>query len=95
MTRTLAIIPVKELEETKTTFSEALSQEKRRELTLAMLKDVLKSIEEVETIEPAVLTPDEKVLGLAEEKEIKIIKEPGVGLNRSLEMAIGEVKGEG
>lgn len=84
------IVPVKRLEEAKTSLSEVLSEDQRKELTLAMIMDVLESADRVEEVSPMVVTPDEDVVDFVEEKNVECVLEPGVGLNRALELAIEE-----
>lgn len=86
--KTRTIIPVKRLEESKTSFSEVLSDEQRKELTLSMLEDILRITQKVEKITTTVVTPDRTVINFVEKKGIGTIQEPDIGLNRALEMAI-------
>ena len=88
--KTRALIPVKNLEESKTSFSEILTDEQRSELTLAMLEDVLTAVEMAEGVEATVVTPDDRVKDFAEELDFGVIVEPDLGLNRALEIAIGK-----
>lgn len=88
--RTRIIIPVKELGKAKATFAEILSDELRRELVLSMLEDMLNAIQRVETVEAVVVAPDKEVENFAKNLKTDVVLEPGVGLNRALEMAIGE-----
>lgn len=86
--RTRLLVPVKNLRDSKTSFSDILTEEQRRKFTFVMLEDVLNVAQRVEDIEPAVVTPDEDVLNFVEEKGIKVILEPDVGLIEALELAI-------
>ena len=86
---TRVIVPVKNLEDSKTSFSEILTDEERTELTLAMLEDVLNSVRLVKGVRGTVLTPDEKVKRFVEDLGFEVIEEPDLGLNRALEIAIG------
>lgn len=92
---TVILIPVKKLEESKTSFSEVLPQKRREELTLAMLEDVLNVGSQVKGAEAAVVTPDEEVINFVGSRGFKTISEPDVGLNRALEVAIGEIVDSG
>ena len=85
---TRVIIPIKKLEDSKTSFSEKFTTEQRKELTISMLKDMLNTIKKVEEADPLVITPDEKIEELMKQQGIPNIKEPDIGLNKSLDMAI-------
>lgn len=87
---TRLLVPVKKLGEAKTAFSEVLTNGQRRELTLAMLEDVLSAADRVEGVQPAVVTPDESVTSFVENRGTETVLEPDIGLNRALEIAIGE-----
>lgn len=87
-TKTRILVPVKNLENAKTSFSEVLDDEERRELTLFMLEDVLETASRVKGAELAVVTPDEDVIDFVESNEIKTIFDSGSGLNAALEGAI-------
>lgn len=87
---TRVVIPVKRLEESKTSFSDIFSEEQRRKLTLSMLEDILKVARQVDEIETIVVTPDENVMDFVKDLGFKTISEPDIGLNRALELAIGD-----
>ena len=93
--KTRAIIPVKKLKDSKTSFSEILTDEQRAELTLAMLEDVLRSVQMVEGVEASVVTPDERVEKFVKDLGVDVVVEPDMGLIRALEIAIGESIEEG
>ncbi|KXA91162.1 hypothetical protein AKJ63_01840 [candidate division MSBL1 archaeon SCGC-AAA259D18] len=82
------IIPVKKLEESKMTFAEVFTDVQRRNLTLAMIEDVLEVARLVEGIKPAVVSPDGSVLDFVEERDVRTVSELDVGLNNALEIAI-------
>ncbi len=88
--KTRLIVPVKNLENSKTSFSEVFSLDQRKELTLSMLEDVLESAGRVQKVETVVVSPDPEVVRFVEDRGTKTLEEPGLGLNRALEMAIGE-----
>lgn len=90
VSETRILIPVKNLKDAKTSFSEVLSDEERREFTLFMLEDVLETASRVEGAELAVVTPDEDVMDFVENNEIETIFDSGFGLNAALEDAIQE-----
>lgn len=89
------VIPVKKLEKSKMTFSEVFSEEQRKNLTLAMIEDILEVARLVEGIEPAVVSPDGSLLDFVKERGVRTIPEPDVGLNNALEMAIEKSITEG
>ncbi len=88
--KTQVIIPVKKLEDSKTSFSDILTEGERGELTLAMLEDILRAVQSVEGVESLVVTPDEEVMSFVERLGNDYMEEPGVGLIRALNLAIGE-----
>ncbi len=84
----LSIIPVKDLNCTKTRLGSILSLGQRQILTLQILYrtlKILKSSAEIEKI--LVLTPDSRVLSFAKERGVLGLKEEGKGLNEVLEQA--------
>lgn len=87
---TQILIPLKDLSEAKASFSSILSGEQRRQLSLAMLGDILTVVDRIEAVDAMVVTPDEDVSDFVEGEGFKVIPEPGVGLNRALEIAIGK-----
>lgn len=93
--RTELIIPVKKLENSKMTFSGVFTEEQRRDLTLAMIEDILRVACLVEKIKPAVVSPDDSVLDFVEDKGARTISEPDIGLNNALEMTIKDSVEEG
>ncbi len=87
---TRILIPIKNLSESKTTFSDKFSLDQRKELTLSMLEDLLSVAKKVKPVETAVVTPDNEVKEFVKKREAEVILEPDVGLNRALDIAIGE-----
>jgi len=86
---TWAIIPVKRLDEAKSSLGIALTPKQRRELVLCMLTDVLNAVHNSRLIAgAAVVSPDEVVLNFARVNDAIDIAEPGVGLNEALKLAI-------
>lgn len=81
---------MKRLKDSKTSFSEILSEDQRRKFTLVMLRDILNTADRVQELEPFVVTPDEEVKALMEKRGVEVLLEPDIGLNRALEMAIGQ-----
>lgn len=87
---TRLLIPIKNLEESKTSFSEKFSTEQRKRLTLSMLEDLLNVAEKVNEVKTAVVTPDNQVKEFVEKRETDVIEEPDIGLIRALDLAIGD-----
>ncbi len=87
---TRLLIPIKNLEESKTSFSEEFSTEQRKNLTLSMLEDLLNVGKKVKAVDTTVVTPDSGVEDFVENQDINVIMEPDVGLNRALDIAIGD-----
>lgn len=88
--KTRVLIPVKRLKDAKTTFAEVMSDRYRKEMTLSMLEDILTVSQEVSGVESVVVTPDRNVEKFVRDLGFDTILEPDVGLNRALEMAIGD-----
>ncbi len=87
---TRLLIPIKNLEESKTSFSEEFSTEQRKNLTLSMLEDLLNVGKKVKAVDTTVVTPDSGVEDFVENQDINVIMEPDVGWNRALDIAIGD-----
>ena len=86
---TWAIIPVKHLNEAKSSLRSALTPEQRQRLVLSMLEDVLDAVHQAPSIFSAiVVSPDEKVLSFARFHGAEGVAEPGLGLNEALNVAI-------
>jgi 2-phospho-L-lactate guanylyltransferase len=85
---TWAIIPVKRLSEAKSSLSAVLTPKQRRELVLAMLKDVLKAVSGAQSITGTiVVSPDDKIIKFARKNGADGVTEPGVELNEALKLA--------
>ena len=87
-----AIVPAKALDEAKTRLAAILTEGERRCLELAMLSDVLRTLQAVPRLELiAVVSPDEAVLNRARELGAEVIREsPSVrGINQALAHALG------
>ena len=81
-----AIVPVKDLDETKSRLSSSLSIEERAELTLRMLEHVLVTLREVGGVERVgVVSPSPRVLFLAEDAGASALPQESRGLNNGLE----------
>lgn len=86
---TWAIIPVKRLNEAKSSLSSALTPEQRQRLVLSMLEDVLNAVHQAPSISGAiVVSPDKKVLSFAHLHGAEGVIEPGLELNEALKLAI-------
>jgi 2-phospho-L-lactate guanylyltransferase len=86
---TFAIVPVKRLSEAKSSLSAVLTPKQRRELVLAMLKDVLKAMSGARSITGTiVVSPDDYIIKFARKNGADGIAEPGVELNEALKIAI-------
>ncbi|MEX2159347.1 MAG: 2-phospho-L-lactate guanylyltransferase [Dehalococcoidia bacterium] len=88
---TVALIPVKDLDQAKTRLAPVLDDPARRELVLAMLHDVLDAALGCAAIDrAAVVTRDPLVLALAASLGAEGMREPG-GLNEALDAAARRV----
>jgi len=86
-----AIVPAKALDRAKGRLAALLSEAERRELSLAMLEDVLKTLQAVPSLDLiAVVSPDREVLALARELGAEAIPEPASvrGINQALSHAV-------
>ncbi|MFP4005604.1 MAG: 2-phospho-L-lactate guanylyltransferase [Candidatus Hadarchaeia archaeon] len=88
--RTRLIVPVKRLQMSKTSFSGVFSEDQRKKFTLVMLEDILNVVEQVEELEPSVVTPDDEVAEFAKERGVMFKLEPNLGLNGALKIAISQ-----
>ncbi len=83
---TIALLPVKRLEESKSRLLARLSDETRQALTLAMFEDVVDALAATPGIERiAVTTPDPTVADCARKAGVEVILRPEPGLNAALE----------
>jgi len=82
LTRDFAIIPVKGLLESKSRLSRSLGSREKKKLILAMLKDVLTSVEESELFSRVlVVSPDQNVKAEANLPDGSFLHQEGQGLN--------------
>ncbi len=82
MTRDFAIIPVKGLLESKGRLSRSLESRDKKKLILAMLKDVLTSVEDSELFSRVlVVSPDQNVKAEANLPDGSFLHQEGQGLN--------------
>ncbi len=85
---TIALIPVKRLEESKSRLLPELADAARQALTLAMLEDLIEALTRAGCIDRiAVTTPDPLVARRAEAAGAEVLLRPEPGLNASLEDA--------
>lgn len=83
---TLALIPVKRLEESKSRLLPQLPDAQRQALTLAMLEDLIESLTQTPGIDRiAVTTPDSMVADRASRAGAEILMRAEPGLNAALE----------
>lgn len=81
-----AIVPVKDLEESKSRLSPFLTPEEREVLTLTMLNHVLTTLREVEAVERVgVVSPSPQALFMAEDVGATALPQSSRGLNNALE----------
>jgi 2-phospho-L-lactate/phosphoenolpyruvate guanylyltransferase len=85
-----AVVPVKDLGETKSRLSSSLSPEERAVLTLWMLEHVLATLRETDGVERVgVVSPSPRVLSLVEEFDATALGQESRGLNNALEEGRG------
>jgi len=84
--RLFAIVPVKDLEESKSRLSPFLSSKEREVLTLVMLDHVLAMLREVDAVERVgVVSPSPRALFMAEDADATALPQESQGLNNALE----------
>ncbi len=85
----IALIPVKRLEQSKSRLLSHLPDPRRQALTLAMLADLLDALRLTRGLDRvAVTTPDAVVASLARSAGAEVLMRPEPGLNEALEDAI-------
>jgi 2-phospho-L-lactate guanylyltransferase len=93
---TIALIPVKRLEESKSRLLPQLPDARRQALTLAMLEDLIESLSRTPGIDRiAVTTPDPLVAKRAREAGAEILMRAEPGLNAALEDGRERLRAEG
>jgi len=80
-----AVVPVKDLSETKSRLSPSLDLEERGALTLALLENVLAALLAAGVEHVGVVSPDRRALSLAEEAGATALLQESQGLNEALE----------
>jgi 2-phospho-L-lactate/phosphoenolpyruvate guanylyltransferase len=84
--KVFAIVPVKDLEVTKSRLSPILTPKEREMLTLTMLDHVLATLGEVDVVEQiGVVSPSPRALFVAEEAKATALLQESRGLNNALE----------
>ncbi|HEY0127541.1 MAG TPA: 2-phospho-L-lactate guanylyltransferase [Rubrobacteraceae bacterium] len=84
--KVFAIVPVKDLEVTKSRLSPFLTPKEREMLTLTMLDHVLATLGEVDVVEQiGVVSPSPRALFVAEEAKATALLQESRGLNKALE----------
>jgi len=91
----LAVIPVKNLRDSKSRLASFMSSEARADLTVAMLIDELKTLEKTSIDEIAIVSSDERIENLAYEYGLDFIYDNGLSLNESLSIASSWALGKG
>jgi 2-phospho-L-lactate guanylyltransferase len=90
---TIALIPVKELATAKARLAPVLDEGARRDLALAMLRDVLEAALACRALDGAVIVSrDETVRGMARDHGTEATAQPG-GLNEALTSAAEKLRG--
>lgn len=95
--RTCAIVPVKTLDRAKRRLSSVLPDAGRQQLMLTMLGDVLTALAGVEEIDGVVVvTPDARVVALAQQRGATVVPEPGAEeLNAAIASGIAYASSRG
>ena len=86
-----AIVPAKALDQAKSRLGKLLSEKERRDLALAMLEDVLRSLRCVARLETVVVvSPDDGALDLARRLGAEpVVEQPSVrGINQALDQVV-------
>ena len=93
---TWAVVPVKDLDQAKQRLSGALDGPARRDLSLAMLADVLDALAEVPALDGvAVISRDAAIVERAWLRGLRIIPETAMGLNGAVAEAARVLVAEG
>jgi len=86
----LAVLPVKNLEESKSRLSPLLSREERIKFTLNLLRKIVMTLKTSRCVkEILVISKDSRVQTVSGEEGVLFLTEEGQGLNRALEQATG------
>lgn len=82
-----ALIPAKSLDEAKGRLAGLLSEDERRQLALAMIEDIVRTLQAVQRVDSiSIVSPDAEVLGKAQHLGANPIEEPPSvrGINQAL-----------
>jgi 2-phospho-L-lactate guanylyltransferase len=91
-----AVVPAKKLEQAKTRLASVLSPEERRELCLAMLRDVLSALRGAEYLAGVVVvTADAAIAQAARALEVEVIAEQTTGQNAAIEVGMAYARARG
>lgn len=91
---TIALIPVKRLEQSKSRLLPELPDAKRQALTLAMLEDLIEALQRSGCVDRlAVTTPDPQVASRARAAGAEVLMRPEPGLNAALEDGAARLAG--
>ncbi len=91
-----AIVPAKMLEQAKTRLASVLSPEERRELCLAMLRDVLSALHSAEhLVGIAVVTADAAIAETARALGAEVVTEQTIGQNAAIEAGVAYCRERG
>lgn len=86
--KTLAILPVKNLNQSKSRLSPAMNRQQRESLTSHLLRRTIGILKVARGIDDILLVSrDEKVSALALSENVRFLSERGTGLNQALEQA--------
>lgn len=92
----VAVVPVRSLTEAKKRLARHLSSEERRSLVIAMLNDVLHSLNRADSFSQViVVSPDSAVEREAEKNHSRFVRQLGVGLNAAVRQVTELVVEEG
>lgn len=86
--KTLAILPVKNLNQSKSRLSPAINRQQRESLTSHLLRRTIGVLKTARGIDDILLVSrDEKICALALTENVRFLSEQGTGLNQALEQA--------
>jgi 2-phospho-L-lactate guanylyltransferase len=91
----LAVIPIKNLKDSKSRLAGFIDGEARADLTVAMLTDELKTLERTSIDRIAIVSSDRRIENLAYEYGLDFIYDNGLPLNESLSIASSWASGKG
>ncbi|MBD3229629.1 MAG: 2-phospho-L-lactate guanylyltransferase [Candidatus Lokiarchaeota archaeon] len=89
MKKTICVIPVKDLENSKLRLSQILNDEQRKQFSVFMLKDVINTLEKVGKIKKIIITtPLKSQIDSDNYKKVEIIQDTVPNINKAIENAI-------